>query len=329
MLNSYRLLLTLLLFCLPTLSAFGANISITANCPLYQSKNKQTNPDNRQAIVGSRYAVKQTLGPQEAPTWVRVDTKQQPHPLRWIAANCTDIAGNTSISAVKTNNNAAQCQIAKQYDSHVLALSWQPGFCQTRGSQRTECQQSNNQQLSAKQFSLHGLWPNRQGCGISYGYCGEVTKQPAQFCNYPKIDLSQHTREQLHQIMPSAAYGTCLQRHEWWKHGTCRDSSAQQYYQLAIELTQQVNQSTLVQEFVQANRGKTVSRSQFNQALDTSFGQGSYRHVSLQCRQGQLVEILLQLPKQLSGGAISQLLRQGSHARKGSCGHGFMLSQYP
>ncbi|WP_394202598.1 ribonuclease T [Shewanella waksmanii] len=338
MMTTYKHAAQIWLCSLPTLmftlaltgQAWSAEINITQGCPLYQSKNKQTNPDDRQAQVADSFRVVQTLGPQSAPTWVRVDTKATPHPLRWIEAKCTNIAQNKpAISLNSQGASSNQCQIAQQYDSHVLALSWQAGFCATRGKQRKECQQANNQHPSASQFSLHGLWPNRQTCGISYGYCAKIRKQPSQFCDYPAINLTSQTRQQLQQLMPSAEFGTCLQRHEWWKHGSCRDQTPEQYYQLAIRLTEQVNQTSLVKEFIAKNRGKTVSRKQFNQAIDQSFGQNSYRHISLQCRHGQLVEIQMQLPKQLLGQPISSLLSTAKRARKGSCGQHFQIGQYP
>jgi ribonuclease T2 len=56
-----------------------------------------------------------------------------------------------------------------QQDSYVLAITWQPGFCEHAkyNGKKPECDAMNSGALEAKTLSLHGLWPNKQECGTS------------------------------------------------------------------------------------------------------------------------------------------------------------------
>jgi len=51
-------------------------------------------------------------------------------------------------------------------DSYVLALSWQPAFCE-RKPNRPECRSQHERRYDANNFSLHGLWPQPR----DYVYC--------------------------------------------------------------------------------------------------------------------------------------------------------------
>ncbi len=49
---------------------------------------------------------------------------------------------------------------------YVLAVSWQPGFCETRPT-RKECVDQTSDRFDATHFSLLCLWPLRQSyCGV-------------------------------------------------------------------------------------------------------------------------------------------------------------------
>ncbi|MBV7316329.1 ribonuclease T [Shewanella sp. NIFS-20-20] len=297
-----------------------AQFMATDACPLFQSKNKQTNPGEHYTQVGQEYAVIEFLGNRDNPSWYRLRTAASQSPQRWVKASCGKISGQpTHISPQK--NDAHSCSTAEQYDSHRLALSWQNAFCQLKGRKKAECKAMLfDASLPAhREFSLHGLWPNKQGCGINYGYCGSVATKPKSFCDYPALHLSAPTRQQLEALMPSAQFGTCLQRHEYWKHGSCTDDGAEGYFAQAIRLTQAVNDSHLVRQTLSDHLGKTMSRKQFMQAFMEDFGSTAANKVSLQCQGGMLVEILISLPKALDNGSLSSLLSQADPINPGSC----------
>ncbi|PIW62985.1 MAG: ribonuclease T [Shewanella sp. CG12_big_fil_rev_8_21_14_0_65_47_15] len=322
-------------------------------CELFQSKNKQTNPDQWQSNIGERYPVLEILGNSTKPDWLRVRTNAATSPLRWISGDCgqylSNIAGSnlstpaTAVGSVQTTRAseskadnkdslntpsttekrpANQCQIEGNFDSHILALSWQSTFCELYGRRKAECRALSQTPESSQwqHFSLHGLWPNKQQCGTRYGYCSTVKLQPNDFCTYPEFELNPSVRKNLEEVMPSAHYGTCLERHEWWKHGTCRSQDPNEYFLLATQLTQAVNASAWVQKFIHDNIGKSVSKSELNQSFDTSFGQGAHTKISLECAKGLLSEIRINLPEVIKASdSLPSLLAKANRAKKGSC----------
>ncbi len=96
-------------------------------------------------------------------------------------------------------------------------------------------------------------------------------------------------------MMPSYQYGSCLERHEWNKHGTCQILSPDQYFSLAMGLTNAVQNSAFGQYLIE-HRGETVKLSMLRQFLNESFGEANGSKISLACNQGILVDIWIQLP---------------------------------
>ena len=47
------------------------------------------------------------------------------------------------------------------FDYYVLALSWQPAFCEGRPD-KSECRTQTQNRFDANNFVLHGLWPNQR-----------------------------------------------------------------------------------------------------------------------------------------------------------------------
>ena len=227
----------------------------------------------------------------------------------------------------KESQKLAQCSIDNTFDSNVLAISWQPAFCQ--GRNQSECAGLTSQRYDATHFTLHGLWPNKKACGSSYGSCGVVKKKPSSFCKYPELTLTPDTRTALGIVMPSSAYGTCLQRHEWWKHGTCSGLDQEEYFSLAITLLEQINQSDFVEQFISKQTGNILTRASFKQAFEESFGIGAYDKIALQCnRNGLLKEIQIALPKDInSNSKLRNLLSAENlpNKGKGSCKDSFEL----
>lgn len=289
------------------------------SCEMYQSKRKLTNPDDMMSTVGTTYSIMNTDSSKEDDIrWLQVRTENQQVPDRWVQASCGGIK-DLQISdsgSDRGNLSGKVCNIADQFDSYVLAISWQPAFCESKGK-NPECKALNPESPAASNFTLHGLWPNKADCGIKYGSCVAYQK-PApdtvaglpKFCQeYPKLDnLSDNVRQSLGQVMPSAKYGSCLQRHEWWKHGTCSGLSQDAYYTKAIDLINQINASNFVSDFVAKNVGNTVQREDFKAAFENSFGEGSFNKVRLSCKGGMLTELQIALPEELTPLDIKTLL---------------------
>ena len=302
----------------------------TATCELFQSKTRRTNPGRLQSQVGQRYAIREAILAQDRPEWFKVETASTVgSKQRWIEASCGDTENlNLNVSAVpgpsSSPGGASACRRPQAYDSHVLAISWQPAFCELRN--KAECQSLDGARYDASHFTLHGLWPNKTSCDRSYGFCGNVRSTPGDFCAYPAVALAEPVRARLSVVMPSAKFGTCLQRHEWWKHGTCRNQDPNLYYELAMDLLASINRSSFVADFMRNHIGQTVSRDAVHAAFDAAFGAHAHTHISLSCRNGMLTEIQLALPKDLSScTSLQTLLTQGQTLQGGRCGARFKI----
>ncbi len=297
------------------------------SCPLFQSKRRRTNPGMLQTSPGKTYPVREVARADGAADWLRVDSgAEAQEPLRWVEARCGRVSGLAAV-AQDQPQAADSCRRADSYDAQVLALSWQPGFCEQSGQGLAECRNQHAGGFDATHFTLHGLWPNKRGCHRDYGYCGQVRRRPSGgFCHYPALDLTPAVRRTLAPIMPSVGAGTCLQRHEYWKHGSCRDTDPNAYFRVAAALTEQVNASSLVSDFIQPNIGKTVDRSGFDRAFDRAFGKGAHRRVSMNCRGGMLTEMQIALPTDTPPDAsIAALIAEAGTRGRGSCRQQFFI----
>ena len=232
-------------------------------------------------------------------------------------------AESTTVKKAATSGGA--CGIPSQADSYVFAVSWQPAFCESKPD-KPECRIDDPKVYQASHFTLHGLWPNKTSCGTNYGYCGTVKIQPANFCDYPEVSLSPDVRDKLAVVMPSVVSGSCLERHEWHKHGSCQSGTADQYYAQATALVHQFNDSGLSQ-FMSEHIGKQVSLEGFRATLDASLGPGASQHAKLGCKNGMLVDIYLSLPAELKPDAnLKDLLALAPQApADNSCKSGFRV----
>lgn len=214
-------------------------------------------------------------------------------------------------------------------DSYVLALSSQPGFCQTYGYEagKPECQNLSKNSYQAKHLTLHGLWPNQNACGQSYGYCG--VEQKTNHCSYPSLNLSPEVAEQLKIMMPSYHYGSCLERHEWNKHGSCQILSADAYFSLAMRLTASVDNSVLGQ-YITQHQGQKVPLSDLREMIVQSFGKDNSGKVYLGCKNGILVDIYIHLPALIPlDEPIESLIKDAPNSPvKDTCPSKVMLSNF-
>jgi ribonuclease T2 len=103
-------------------------------------------------------------------------------------------------------------------------------------------------------------------------------------------------------------YSSNLHKHEWVKHGTCYGTSANNYYNDAMILLTQVNNSD-VQKYFKLNIGKTVRLKEVRQVFDKAFGKGSGKHVTMNCQKGLVTELWLHLGNNASD--LSGLLSKG------------------
>lgn len=197
--------------------------------------------------------------------------------LRWVSRRCG--AWPAAVPGVTGAAKASQQQ-DRPRKKLLLALSWQPAFCESQPNKR-ECRTQTGDRFDATHFTLHGLWPQPQ----SLKYCGipaseRATDERRRWEALPWLNLKAETRRQLDMAMPGTASG--LERHEWVRHGSCFGSDAETYFRTALALLEQVNQSQL-RETLAVRVGETVTASQLKNAFEQSFGPGAGRALGLRC----------------------------------------------
>jgi ribonuclease T2 len=262
------------------------------SCEAVQSKNKGTNPggvrtdpDRAYEMIGinepggDHYQVRVPGAPVTEERWVRSACGVHV-PATVQAPDAGPGRGPGTVSGEGTRPNE------RESDDNLLALSWQPAFCETR-PRTPECRELNAGGLPdlAARLSLHGLWPQPRG----NDYC-EVAERLVRldldnrWDALPEVEIARATRDALAEAMPGTA--SFLDRHEWIKHGTCYRGAggAQEYFDDMLGLTEELNDSA-VARFLAANRGRQVRAADIEAAFDRAFGRGAGDRVELVCER--------------------------------------------
>ena len=249
-------------------------------------------PDGVSLKPGQRYAALGLNKPDGDHLQLRVPGAR-PEP-RWVARTCGDWpAGEASDAAagsplaVKTPADpqasaAPPARMPARPARVLLALSWQPAFCE-RQAAKPECRSQTAGRFDADHLSLHGLWPQPQG--LEYCQVDPRTRaldRRGNWINLPAPDLREDTLRQLRQAMPGAASG--LERHEWLRHGSCFGADADPYFRTALALLEQVNRSPL-RDTLARHVGGPVAVSELKAAFEQGFGPGAGGALSVRCQK--------------------------------------------
>ncbi len=195
-----------------------------------------------------------------------------------------DVLGGTAflvllaLLVIWFNRNAGQDDtIGNQKENtdreYVLALSWQPAFCERRPN-KPECRSQRPNRFDGRNFSLHGLWPQPPG----QAYCGVPealieTDKSGRWRDLPKLDLDDELRKELAQKMPG--YSSFLHRHEWYKHGTCMPGiTPSAYFRISLTLLNQINDSA-VRDLLAENIGSKVQFRTLRNVMQRAYGEAA------------------------------------------------------
>ena len=231
---------------------------------------------------------------------------------RWVDNACfseVNFSKEMSLNTdLKTYNNQKISQ------KNLLALSWHNAFCETHRSKK-ECKRPrfsfSDDKYRERHFVLHGLWPqpkNRTYCDVESKF--RSLDKHRQWHRLPPLNLSDEVKKDLSSVMPG--FASNLHKHEWIKHGTCYGTNANRYYQNAIDLVRQVNDSK-VGNFFRQNIGKRVTLQQIRAVFNRSFGAGTGKRVELKCKKGLVTELWLHLGARSDD--LATLLKQGKQTR--------------
>jgi ribonuclease T2 len=179
---------------------------------------------------------------------------------------------------------------------YILAVSWQPGFCETRPD-RKECAGQDAGRYDATNFSLHGLWP------VKKSYCGvaddiKARDRTGNWLDLPQLAIVQETAAKLMVAMPGTQSG--LERHQWLRSGTCHGGTAQDYFATQLRFLDEINGSAVRTLFAE-RIGQDVTEGEVKQAFAASFGKGAGDRVRMRCEQVRARSVVTGLTIGLSG----------------------------
>lgn len=264
-------------------------------CEAYKSFKGGTNPGAVKTVPGTTYQAVEINAKEWE--WIRIDIPGVSDSPRWVSRQCgtADIA--TSARGGTATGQA--CNVKGQHDSYVLALSWQPGFCEhfRYTGTKQECDALARSEIEVNYLTLHGLWPNKRGCGNAYGNC------PG-----PELQLERATIAKIAPWMPNFMFDTKFGAYEWKKHGTCQALPDDEYFLTAVQAVKIVNESGIGQ-YIKKNVGQTMSIKKFFDHVKTQHGENVAKKLTVVCsKEKYLQEIRLSLPLDFRvDGGIEQL----------------------
>lgn len=327
------LLAALIVLCsLPVVSIAGSPATgefvATKTCAAYQSIRKITNPGNIVLTVGNHHSVVE-VNSASTRSWYRVAIDDASPRDRWVSEDC-GIAHVSMEQNRSGGTSSGSCNVAGEEDSYVFAVSWQPAFCDGHRD-KPECSVTDPKSYQATHFTLHGLWPNKESCGTRYGFCGKYQKVVRPFCDMDPLPMSPNVLKQLGTVMPSAAYGSCLQRHEWYKHGTCQTEwDADGYFDEAMHLLGEFNGDDKdgIAAFMVHHMGQTVTIDALNAEIDQQFGSGAHERMQYSCtRDDKLLDIYISLPAKLGDRSLGTLIQMAHKHYVNKCGDTFVVDR--
>jgi len=293
------------------------------DCPAYSSIKKKKNPGDIRLLPKQAYEVVGKNKSAASHYLLRLEVAAPSD--RWVAVSCgmllTDCNSSGKLGDTMSTgggNGEGQGGTVATGGHLLLAVSWQPAFCQTHQS-KDECETQTGERFDATHLALHGLWPQPRGneyCAVSN--LNKRLDQNKAWSQLPRLNLTDSTRADLAVTMPGVA--SFLQRHEWYKHGSCY-GPPEEYFKDSLILMDQLNASK-VRELFADNIGQRVSAQQIRDSFDQSFGDGSGEKVQVKCNGGMISELYINLRGEIAPDTeLGNLLAAGAGTGP-RCQHG-------
>lgn len=134
------------------------------------------------------------------------------------------------------------------------------------------------------------------------------------------------SRSALESVMPSAKHGSCLQRHEWYKHGTCQKTmDVGEYYQTSVRMTNEFNTSGMA-AFMSSRIGQVVQTQDFLAAFDNAFGKNRHNALTLKCFEDKLMDVYVELTLPVDAeSSLSNQIQYRHRTLENKCGRSFLI----
>jgi ribonuclease T2 len=271
----------------------AGTFTATQVCPALQSIRKKTNPGDVRVAVGQAYRIK-ARNKADA-THYQIEMPDAAPRLRWVAIGC----GSAQLDDGSKPAGGEAAQAPSGGGFYILAVSWQPAFCEGLPN-KPECKSQTAERYDAKNFTLHGLWPQPRSnvfCNVSDAE--KSASEERRWFELPVVELSADLKARLDQVMPGTQ--SALERHEWIKHGTCYGGqSMETYYQNSVRLVEALN-ATAGAQFMAANLGKKVRADDLRKKFDETLGAGAGDRMRFACKRDGDRELLTEITIGLSG----------------------------
>ncbi|SMC20229.1 ribonuclease I [Andreprevotia lacus DSM 23236] len=207
------------------------------------------------------------------------------------------------------------------FRQYVLALSWQPAFCQQQlqkkdGPLPAECRKDPAYADARQYLTVHGLWPDLPASlagkmqdadyyqKLARWYRFGCAAQPLAFaavdaankCPKKPLQFDGELAQALAVDMPGAM-ASCLADYEYQKHGVCFEFEPASYFRTMSNLLRQFRDSGWG-KLIGSRYGMAVRKDDLLAAMGQSFGFQARNAVRLLCngKPGEQVLAEVQIP---------------------------------
>ena len=264
----------LTLIALTTVSLFSKSVIATNSCEAFNDLKHTKNYGHILLKPNSSYEIARE---QKGNYYIKVPEANPT--MRWVSVDCFN---NSSSS---TNSES---KVTFKEDSNldsVLVLSWHNSFCETH-SNKKECKRDGGE--AKNHLVLHGLWPqprNNVYCGVDERII--ALDKSKRWNALPKLNLKPEVVELMQKYMPG--FKSNLQRHEYYKHGSCYDKDPNRYYLDALKLTKRIDET--IGEYLRVNIGKRVKTINIKKIAERLISKDIKNKIAIKCKKGVLNEI--------------------------------------
>jgi len=250
----------LALITLATVALFSKSAVATKSCEAFNNLKHTKNYGNVVIKPDGKY---QILRQQKGSYFIKIPEAKPM--MRWVSVDCFNDKTEPKVekksgilSRLFGNKSESKNEVAKSSQKTngnidaLLVLSWHNTFCETH-SNKKECKRNGGD--AKNHLVLHGLWPqprNREYCELS-GKIKQLDKYK-RWNALPKLNLNSNVLNLMQTYMPG--YQSNLQRHEYYKHGSCYSKDTNNYFKNALTLTKELDST--IGNYLRDNIGKKV-----------------------------------------------------------------------
>jgi len=284
----------LLFLTLSAVSLLAKDVVVSQKCEAYNDLKHHRNSGNVLLKKGDRYHF---IREQKGNYYITIEGVSPKS--RWVSKEC--------FTTLQEGAKGTTREQKSSLDS-LLVLSWHNAFCETHSNKR-ECKRDGGE--AKNHLVLHGLWPQPR----SNVYCGVpaqiVALDKAKRWNaLPKLNLKPEVVTLMQKYMPG--FKSNLQRHEYYKHGSCYSKDPNRYFLDALQLTKRVDET--VGEYLRVNIGKRVKEINIKRVAMRLIDEKIKNKIAIKCKRAILNEVWISLKGK--GSNLKELIKgaKGIHS---------------